>query len=63
MEILSRLLLMPLLIWGCSRSVEENYDAEIFVIHRVLVSFMVKENLFSNSGSLLQVRPPNVLAH
>ena len=53
---------MTLLIWGWSRSVEEYYDAEIFVNHTVPISFILKENLFSNSESLLELCPPSVLA-
>jgi hypothetical protein len=62
MEIFSPLLLMTLLVWGWSRSVEEYHDAEIFANHTVPISFMLKENVFSSSRSLLQLCPPSVLA-
>lgn len=62
MEILSPLLLMTLLVWGYSRSVEEHYHAEMFVNQSLPLSFLLKQELLSNSKSLLQLCPPSLLA-
>jgi len=62
MEIVSPLLLMTLLVWGYSRSVEEHYHAEMFVNQSLPLSFLLKQELLSNSESVLQLCPPSLLA-
>lgn len=62
MEVLSPLLLMTLLVWGWSRSVEEHHHSDVFVNKTLPVSLLVRQDLLSNSKSLLELCPPSLLA-
>ncbi|KAG0616755.1 hypothetical protein M758_5G140000 [Ceratodon purpureus] len=60
-EILSPLLFMTLLVWGWARSVEEHFQEDIFVNQTLPISLLVKQDLLSNSKSLLELCPPSLL--
>jgi hypothetical protein len=62
MEIVSPLLLMALLVWGWAWSVEEHFQAEVFVNETLPVALLMRQGLMASSKSLLELCPPELLA-
>ena len=63
MELLSPLLMMTLLVWAWSRSTEDHFKAQIYANASLPILSILRQDLLSNSKSLLQLCPADMLAH
>ena len=62
-ELLSPLLMMTLLVWAWSRSTEDHFKAQIYANASLPILSILRQDLLSNSKSLLQLCPADMLAH
>ena len=55
--------MMTLLVWAWSRSTEDHFRAQIYANESLPILSTLRHDLLSNSKSLLQLCPPDMLAH
>lgn len=60
MELISPLLMMSLVVWGWSKSKEDQFALE-FPVNSTIPLFQVLKNEYGSAQSLLQICPPDRL--
>ena len=55
--------MMTLLVWAWSRSTEDHFKAQIYANASLPILSILRQDLLSNSKSLLQLCPADMLAH